>query len=175
VKPRNKTFALFGCLFALVLFLFVLFFLFWTPAPMNLSIRLSGVSTNTTPKGSAWRVEVPKPNSQKDAVLFWTVWIQETNRPDTQPRTLQLSAEENDLLNRPISGSESGIITWSGPMLASGMSYRAVGAYSVPEKSNWRIRVYQSPFRPLLRFVPEPRRTFATSDWVQVSIPKQRE
>jgi hypothetical protein len=137
-----------------------------------LLIRLSGVAPNSAASArSVWRVDVPKPKSNLDAVLFWSVWIQQTNAERSDAQMLLMKTNENDLLNWPISGTESGIVTWSGPGIESNKIYRAIGALSEPGRSPWRARFFQTPLRPFLRFWPEPRPRLATSHWVRIKLP----
>jgi len=141
------------------------------PSKPGLSIRIAGVATNFSSSRTAieWSVAVPQSKSHQDAVSFWSLHIEPTNKADVSYSAIALSSTENALLIAPgIAAHEDGILTSSeGEILDPEKAYRIMGAYREPNRMEsllirWSLRV------PVIgRLLPKP--AMATSEWFVVT------
>ncbi len=137
---------------------------------LPLSIRIAGLTTNMSPSGFEWNVAVPKPKGQGDAVLFWSVRFEETNKPSVHNSNIALSPTERDLMSIPYAADESGILTWSyGASLKPETVYRVIGCYNERKSLSCKLRSWCQRFPAVSRMLPESKLRFATSEWFEVT------
>jgi len=135
-----------------------------------LRIRIAGITTNISPAGFEWNVVVPKPAARGDAVLFWSVRFQETNKSAVHSTLIDLSPGERDVTGIVYGPGESGILTWSyGSSLKPETVYRVIGCYTDPNSFWFKLRSW-CPRVPMINgLLPQSPGTFATSEWFEVS------
>ena len=154
-------------------FAIVLVFLAPRSPQTPLSIRIAGITTNTSPGRTEveWSAAVPRSRSHRPAVLFWSCHYEETKKASVQHSTILLSATENDLLSTPhIASNEDGILQWGvSQTLNPDNAYRVIGAYWEPNRFE-AIISWGQRLPVLRRLLPRPKPTFATSEWFEVTM-----
>ena len=139
-------------------------------AKVPLRIRIVGLTTNISPMGCEWHVAVPKPRSDRAAVLFWSVQIEETTNINNQGSQIVLRPGEQELMSITLDSHEEGILTWwYGRSVKPGQRYRVIGSYFEPHRIEERLRSWCWHVPTLGRLLPQPKAAFATSEWFEVT------
>src|SRR5439155_5921116 len=99
-----------------------------------------------------------------------SVRIEETNKKSAEYSTILLSPGEQDLMSTPLASNEDGILTWwYRYSLKPEKVYRVTGSYFEPGIIESRLRSWTWRVPVVARFLPQPKATFATSEWFEVS------
>jgi hypothetical protein len=139
------------------------------PMP-NVHVRIVSVSTNA-PGFLDWNVAVTKVT---DRSVDWFVTMQATNRGSVLANSSVRLLESVNLPHSFYRMGEEGHI--AGPTLwDTSQVYRAVGL--VCERSKLiemmaSVAGTNRTFLKVFRIIPEPKPTFATSEWVELRIPE---
>jgi hypothetical protein len=141
-----------------------------------LHARIVCADTNLGPTGDlliGWRFAVIKVN---DDCRFWdwACWIEQTNRiPSLAYETAPLLKSTLDWEQTPEAKNEHGILMGSGPgKIDTNTVYRVIGRHA--EQGVWaKLPRWAVNFPRLLRLVPEPKGSFATSEWFAIEMPYQ--
>lgn len=136
------------------------------PPENNLWIRFDGLSTNSV-GGWDCTVVVPKPE-RYDAVLFWSLRFEETNKTSVAASNIVQTPANPD---RACGPHEEGIVACGyGLPWDTGKVYRVIGYYQ-PGNAGLRARLYGWTARvpALRRLLPQPPSVAVTSHWSEVT------
>ncbi len=138
-----------------------------SPPKAPLWIRFEGLSSNSL----GWwdyTAAVPKPE-RYDAVVFWSVGIEETNKTSVPADTIVRAPTNSE----PEYGfNEEGITTYNiGPPWDTNKVYRVIGYFQPGNVGlGATTRYFAARHCPsILRFLPEPRSIAVTSQWTVVT------